>query len=67
MTAVLTALWRMAIAFLLYPLAFAAMIWIWWTGRSVWLGLLVLVAVLILDRSWWLMIRPLFQRGRPGN
>ncbi|MEM7730866.1 MAG: hypothetical protein AAF311_16670 [Pseudomonadota bacterium] len=48
----LLAVWRFAVALLLYPTAFIALIWIWWTGRSVFWGLAVLILVLVIDRVW---------------
>jgi hypothetical protein len=58
----LLAVWRFAVALLLYPLAFGALIWIWWTGRPVALGLLVLGVVLVADRTWWLVAKSLFPK-----
>lgn len=58
----LLALWRLAVAVLLYPLALAALIWIGWTGRSVLWGVGVIVAVLWVDRTWLFLLRRLFSR-----
>lgn len=58
----LLALWRLAVAVLLYPLALAALIWIGWTGRSVLWGVGVGVAVLWVDRTWLFLLRRLFSR-----
>ena len=56
----LFAVWQLAVALLLYPLAFAAIFWVWWTGRPVWIGIIIIAIVLCLDRGWWLIIRGLF-------
>jgi hypothetical protein len=56
----LLAIWRLCTAVLLYPLAFAALIWIGWTGRSVLWGIGVVAGVLWLDRSWLFILRRLF-------
>ncbi|MGB3454895.1 MAG: hypothetical protein WBG08_14180 [Litorimonas sp.] len=55
----LLAIWTFAVALLLYPLAFAALLYIWWTGRSVLWGVLVLALVLYADRTWWVLGRAL--------
>lgn len=75
MTEKLLAIWRFAVALLLYPLALAALIWIAWTGRPVWWAIIVLMTVLAVDRSWWLIMRGGFnlvtkkrpRRGPPGR
>lgn len=46
------AIWRFAVAILLYPLALAALIWIGWTGKPVWWAVLVLIGLLLIDRTW---------------
>lgn len=56
----LVAIWRVAVAMLLYPLALAALIWIAWTGRSMWLGIAVIGVVLITDRSWLVLARSIW-------
>lgn len=69
------ALWRLAVAMLLYPLALAGLIWIGWTGKPVWWAVILLFVVLLVDRSWWLFIRGGFdlakkkrpRRGPPGR
>ncbi|MEM9600569.1 MAG: hypothetical protein AAF926_06075 [Pseudomonadota bacterium] len=53
----LLALWRLAVAVLLYPLALAGLIWVGWTGRPVWWAVILVIGVLLLDRSWWLFFR----------
>lgn len=60
MTEKLLAIWRLAVALLLYPLALAAMIWVWWTGRPVVWAVLIMIAVLSIDRTWLFLIRRLF-------
>lgn len=60
----LLAIWRLAVAMLLYPLALAALIWIWWTGKPVVWGGAVIVGVLIVDRTWLFLLRRLISLGR---
>lgn len=58
------AVWRLAVAVLLYPLAVAALIWIWWTGKPVIWGVGVMIAVLLVDRTWLFLLRRLFSFRR---
>ncbi|WP_298911735.1 hypothetical protein [uncultured Algimonas sp.] len=54
------AVWGFAVALLLYLAAFAALIWIWWTGRSVWWGLAIVALVILSDRTWLVLVRGWF-------
>ncbi|GHA81921.1 hypothetical protein GCM10009069_01250 [Algimonas arctica] len=60
----LRAIWRLSVAVLLYPLALAALIWIWWTGKPAVWGVAVMVVVLMVDRTWLFLLRQLFSRRR---
>ncbi|MGJ8559921.1 MAG: hypothetical protein ACSHX3_06760 [Litorimonas sp.] len=60
----LLAIWRLTVAVLLYPLALAALIWIWWTGKPAIWGVAVMVVVLMSDRTWLFLLRRLFSLGR---
>lgn len=60
----LRAIWRLTVAVLLYPLAFAALIWIAWTGKSVWMGVGVIAVVLFADQTWLFLIRRIFSRPK---
>jgi len=62
----LLAIWRFTVAVLAYPLAFAALIWIGWTGRSILWAMLVLIILLAVDRTWLFILRRLFQ-WRPAD
>lgn len=53
----LWAICRLCVALLLYPLALAALIWIWWTGKPALWGVGVLVAILLIDRTWLFLLR----------
>lgn len=60
----LLAVWRLTVALLLYPLAFAGLIWVWWTGRPVWVGLVIIAVVLWLDRGWLVILRSILGRNK---
>lgn len=58
------AVFRLAIALLLYPLALAVLIWIAWTGRPTIWAVGVLLLVLMLDRTWFIILRRFLSRFR---
>ncbi len=52
MKAVLTAFWRLAQAYLFYPVMVGLFIWLYVTGAHWIFGLAVIAAILILDPIW---------------
>ena len=54
---VVKGIWRLVRAYLFYPVAIAAMIWLLVTGQHWIWGVLVLVAVLILDPIYRIILR----------
>ncbi|MEL6687224.1 MAG: hypothetical protein AAFP97_06365 [Pseudomonadota bacterium] len=57
----LVAIWNFAVALLLYPVAFILLVWIWWTDGSWLWGLLIIGLVLLLDQTWFFLIKRLFR------
>lgn len=64
MTSRLLAILNFALALFLYPVALALLIWIGWSGRSVFWAFGVVAVVLYLDRTWWQIGRYWWQRLR---
>lgn len=60
----LLAVLNLAVALFLYPLAFAALVWIGWTGRSVLWALLIVGIILWLDRGWMRIVTYWINRFR---
>jgi len=57
----LTVFWRMFQAYLFYPLMIGLFLWLYFTGAHWIFGVSVIVAILILDRTWLVIAKNIFR------